>query len=170
MSNFHGKLCRICLQSGEQLHSLSFTNVSVVDEYSTKSTNQGSVALFEIYEQFTRLTYDQSNWEWVCNNCYTKLVEFHHFRQLCIESWGKLSAVPNFKSEVIDIGPSDVCTVEIIENDALIKTNYDSESNHSYDHLGECDDSESDDSDLPIKPAVSNIFSFIFWKPRTQFR
>lgn len=149
MSQSYGQFCRICLESSDPLHSLSSAIVSAAGPTSP------DIPLSEIYEGFTQLAYSQGNWEFVCSSCHDKLVEFHHFRQLCVESWQKLSAPP--KVEPVDFESAALCTVEVNENDVLVKADYDSESEQSYDHLGAADDAGSDESELPAKPQVSDI-------------
>lgn len=90
MSSFNVNRCRICLESNENLYSLHLTNVAVPNSNQFKAE---AICLGDIYEQFTQLNYDERGWEWICKECHDKLIAFHQFRLLCIESSSKLSEI-----------------------------------------------------------------------------
>lgn len=109
------KSCRACLQQPvQQMYSLAFHNARIEDNNRTKIEE---IDLADIYCQCTQLIYEQtdSQWEWICIDCYEKLVEFFKFRAMCIDSYKKLKEYGSiveekpahiqvaFKVEVVDV-------------------------------------------------------------------
>lgn len=109
------KPCRTCLQqSVHQMYSLALHNAHVEDNNGTKVEE---IELADIYNQCTQLIYEQtdSQWEWICSDCYEKLVEFFKFRTMCIDSDKKIKEYGSvveekqeqvqagFKVEVVDV-------------------------------------------------------------------
>lgn len=77
--------------------------------------------LADIYYQCTQLSDNASDMYLVCQHCFDKLIDFFHFRNMCVESFKKLQA-PNFKSEFIDIIEStDSCLNQELKGEKLDK-------------------------------------------------
>lgn len=152
MSNLSEKLCRICLKSNEKLYSLSSSNVTIQNASALKAEN---VCLGEIYEQFTQLKYDnQSEWMWICTYCHDKLVDFHQFRILCIESSHKLIEIS--LSQPIEDG------VDVLKDDFNI-----SDNDQAFDDQL---DGENDDNEIKSEEIVEAIVSIFLADFDAYFR
>ncbi|XP_031625593.1 zinc finger protein 845-like [Contarinia nasturtii] len=106
------KHCRACLrQPQSQMHSLSSKSVSIEG---TNQTHREIVNLAELYNECTQLVYEEMhpNWEWVCHVCSGKLLEFYKFRQMCIESYGKLKDIESQRSSSTEI---QIVKVEVVD-------------------------------------------------------
>lgn len=91
------KRCGACLQSSmEQMYSLPWTKI-VIDEIEH--------TLIEIYQQCIQLPCEDSYFNWVCQTCHNKLVDYFQFRKMCVESYNILQQAnyDSFKIEPVDI-------------------------------------------------------------------
>lgn len=142
MSDLSIKRCRICLQSNETLYSLQLTSVAVPNSSQVKAE---LICLGDIYEQFTQLSYNESgiDWESICIDCHDKLIEFHQFRLLCIESSHKLIEIT---TSYVDDPISSVKD----EQD-------DSDNDHTFDDI--VDEYNGSDDSLHTEATVQAIVS-----------
>lgn len=109
------KNCRSCLNVlDQQIYSLTTKNIPIenIDEIHSDMVN-----LAEIYNDCTHLNYEQMlpQWEWICSDCFMKLIDFFKFRNMCNASYNKLKEIElmhvesaenneiELKVEVVDI-------------------------------------------------------------------
>lgn len=79
------KLCRACLQqSNEEMYSLMYHSVPIC--YDNLESIETSLA--DIYLRCTQINYEHehSKYQWICEICYQKMIDFNEFQQMCIKS------------------------------------------------------------------------------------
>lgn len=82
------KRCRGCLhETDSEMNSLTFHNVPIC---SNDQSHIEMTSLAEIYKQCIGIDAD-SSWDWLCQNCVQKLIDFYTFRRMCHNSFDHLS-------------------------------------------------------------------------------
>lgn len=162
--------CRSCLKRLEhRMYSLAAKYISIADIIETHSE---SVNLAEVYNECTQLLYEQMNpdWEWICPECFRKMIEFFNFRKMCIESYNKLKEIDSASEERLENSEIEL-KIKVIDVANILASKDDSTVNDDDYFDNEGDGSSLDEKVENRKPnerRVSQRISQRYEKDRIQ--
>lgn len=100
--------CRACLvqHSKHHVYSMDSKNHTIMDDGSEET-------IAEIYHQCTQLLYDPADchYNWICQYCIEKMVDFVQFRKMCINSYNTLKQA----SQTVTMTKNNSLKVELMD-------------------------------------------------------